>query len=171
MDYILFKEALTPSECQSFKEFGESQYQSLKPDQLYPNRSYPGFTLKNATNILDKLATFIDQAEFDIDYDYSFGTGVNFVNAQDGEKVGLHIDRPLYELDENYQVKPEFENRVCAVTVLAAIGGNNVIYVEETGIPMSPGDVIVLKGFTPHEMKTVISDTFYLLSAFYCSDN
>jgi hypothetical protein len=171
MDYILFKDALTPSECQSFLEFGESQYSSLKEDQLYPNRGYPGFTLKNSKHVLDKLATFITQSEFNINYDYSFGTGVNFINAQDGEKIELHIDRPLYEMDQNYNIKPEFENRVCAVTVLAAISGNNVMYIEETGVLMYPGDVIVLKGFTPHKMKTVISDTFYLLSAFYCSDN
>ena len=98
MDYILIKDALTPSECQDFKEFGESQYPLLKQDQLYPTRGYPGFTLKNATHILDKLATFIDQAGFDITYDYSFGTGVNFVNAKDGEKVGLHIDLSLIHI-------------------------------------------------------------------------
>jgi hypothetical protein len=171
MDYKVFKNALTEKECKEFLELGKSEYSSLKPDQLYPNRGYPGFTLKNAKPVLDKLATFISQAEFDIDYDYGLGTGVNFINAQDGEKVGLHIDKPLYELDENYNVKPGFENRVCAVTVLGVISGNNVMYIEETGIPVYPGNVIVLKGFTPHEMKTVISDTFYLLSAFYCSDN
>lgn len=171
MDYKLFRNALTTSECEQFIEFGKSQYPLLKSDQLYPNRGYPGFVLQNATSVLDKLATFIKQAEFTEPYDYNFGTGVNFINAEQGEIIGQHIDKPLYELDDNYQIKPEYENRVCVVTVLAGIGGSNIISVEDEDIQVSAGDVIVLKGFTAHEMKTVISDTFYLLSAFYCSNN
>jgi hypothetical protein len=171
MDYRLFKNALTTSECADFVTFGKSQYGSLKQDQLYPNRGYPGFTLQNAITVLDKLATFITQTDFNIRYDYSFGTGVNFINAEQGEQIGQHIDKPLYELDDNYKVKLEFENRVCAVTVLAGIGGSNIISVEDEDIQVSAGDVIVLKGFTAHEMKPIVSDTFYLLSAFYCSEN
>jgi hypothetical protein len=171
MDYKLFKNALTTSECEQFIALGKSQYPLLKEDQLYPNRGYPGFTLQNATIVLDKLATFITQTDFNIKYDYSFGTGVNFINAEQGEQIGQHIDKPLYELDDNYKVKSEFENRVCAVTVLAGIGGSNIISVEDEDIQVSAGDVIVLKGFTAHEMKPIVSDTFYLLSAFYCSEN
>jgi gentisate 1,2-dioxygenase len=171
MDYKLFKNALTTSECADFVTLGKSQYGSLKQDQLYPNRGYPGFTLQNATTVLDKLATFITQTDFNIKYDYSFGTGVNFINAEQGEQIGQHIDKPLYELDDNYKVKSEFENRVCAVTVLAGIRGSNIISVEDEDIQVSAGDVIVLKGFTAHEMKPIVSDTFYLLSAFYCSEN
>ena len=169
MDYKLFKNVLTTSECTDFIELGKSQYGSLKQDQLYPNRGYPGFTLQNAATVLDKLATFITQTDFNINYDYSFGTGVNFINAEQGEQVGQHIDKPLYELDDTYKVKPEFENRVCVVTVLACIGGTNEMEIEGDSIIMTPGDVIVLKGFTAHEMKPIVSDTFYLLSAFYCS--
>jgi hypothetical protein len=171
MDYKLFKNALTISECADFVTFGKNQYGSLKQDQLYSNRGYPGFILQNATTVLDKLATFITQTNFNITYDYSFGTGVNFINAEQGEQIGQHIDKPLYELDEAYKVKPEFENRVCAVTVLACIGGTNEMGIEGDSIIMTPGDVMVLKGFTAHEMKPIVSDTFYLLSAFYCSDN
>jgi hypothetical protein len=169
MDYKLFKNVLTSAECADFVTLGKSQYETLKQDQLYPNRGYPGFILQNATAVLNKLATFITQADFNITYDYSFGTGVNFINAEQGEQIGQHIDKPLYELDEAYKVKPEFENRVCAVTVLACIGGTNEMDVEGDSIIMTPGDVIVLKGFTAHEMKPIVSDTFYLLSAFYCS--
>lgn len=169
MDYKIFKNALTTSECADFVTLGKSQYGSLKQDQLYPNRGYPGFTLQNATAVLNKLTTFITQADFNITYDYSFGTGVNFINAEQGEQIGQHIDKPLYELDEAYKVKPEFENRICAVTVLACIGGTNEMDVEGDSIIMTPGDVIVLKGFTAHEMKPIVSDTFYLLSAFYCN--
>jgi len=171
MDYKLFKNALTINECQQFIEFGTSQYPLLKEDQLYPNRGYPGFTLQNANTVLEKLATFIAQAEFNESYDYSFGTGVNFINAQEGEQITQHIDKPLYELDDKYNVKPEFENRYCSLTVLACIGGKNNLVVEDNNIEVSIGDVIVLKGFTAHEMKPVASGTFYLLSAFYCSDN
>ena len=171
MDYKIFKNALTAPECEQFIEFGKSQFPLLKEVQLYPNRKYPGFTLQNAKQVLDKLATFITQTDFNIMYDYSFGTGVNFINAEQGEQIGQHIDKPLYELDEAYKVKPKFENRVCAVTVLAGIGGSNIISVEDEDIQVSAGDVIVLKGFTAHEMKPVVSDTFYLLSAFYCSEN
>ena len=170
MDYKLFRNALTTSECEQFIEFGKSQYPLLKSDQLYPNRGYPGFILQNATSVLDKLATFIKQAEFTEPYDYSFGTGVNFINAQQGEKIGQHIDKPLYELDSNYQVKPEYENRYCSLTVIACIGGNNNLSVDDDNIEVSTGDVIVLKGFTAHEMKPVISGTFYLLSAFFCTN-
>ena len=169
MDYKLFKNVLTATECEEFIALGKSQYPLLNEDQLYTNRGYPGFTLQNAKSVLEKLATFITQAEFTESYDYSFGTGVNFINAQEGELIGQHIDKPLYELDDNYKVKSEFENRVCAVTVLAGIGGSNIISVEDEDIQVSAGDVIVLKGFTAHEMKPVVSDTFYLLSAFYCS--
>jgi hypothetical protein len=169
MDYKLFKNALTTSECTDFATFGKSQYGTLKQDQLYPNRGYPGFTLQNATTVLDKLATFITQTNFNITYDYSFGTGVNFINAEQGEQIGQHIDKPLYELDDAYQVKPGFEDRYCAGAVLACIGGTNQMDIEGDSIIMTPGDVIVLKGFTAHEMKPVVSDTFYLLSAFYCS--
>jgi gentisate 1,2-dioxygenase len=171
MDYKLFKNALTAPECEQFIEFGKSQYPLLKEVQLYPNRKYPGFTLQNATTVLDKLATFITQTDFNITYDYSFGTGINFINAQEGEFIGQHIDKPLYKLDDNYKVKPEFENRYCALTVIACIGGKNNIVIEDDNLEVSTGDVIVLKGFTAHEIKPVISDTFYLLSAFYCSDN
>jgi hypothetical protein len=169
MDYKLFKNALTTSECADFIELGKSQYGSLKQDLLYPNRKYPGFTLQNATAVLDKLATFITQTDFNINYDYNFGTGVNFINAEQGEQIGQHIDKPLYELDEAYKVKPGFEDRYCAGTVLACIGGTNEMDIEGDSIIMTPGDVIVLKGFTAHEMKPIVSDTFYLLSAFYCS--
>ena len=169
MDYKLFKNALTTSECADFAALGKSQYESLKQDLLYPNRKYPGFTLQNATTVLDKLATFITQTDFNITYDYSFGTGVNFINAQEGEFIGQHIDKPLYELDDNYKVKPGFENRYCALTVIACIGGKNNLVVDDDNIEVSTGDVIVLKGFTAHEMKPIVSDTFYLLSAFYCS--
>jgi hypothetical protein len=171
MDYKLFKNALTPAECADFIDLGKSQYGFLKQDQLYPNRGYPGFILQNATTVLDKLATFITQTNFNITYDYSFGTGVNFINAEQGEQIGEHIDKPLYELDEAYQVKPGFEDRYCAGTVLACIGGTNEMDIEGDSIIMTPGDVIVLKGFTAHEMKPIVLDTFYLLSAFYCSDN
>ena len=171
MDYKVFKNALTPSECADFIEFGKSQYSSIKEDQLYPNRGYPGFTLQNAHTVLDKLATFINQAEFNIAYDYSFGTGVNYINAEQGESLGKHIDKPLYELDDKYKVKSEFEDRVCVVTVLAGIGGDNIISVEDNDVQVSAGDIIVLKGFTSHEMKPVVSGTFYLLSAFYCGNN
>lgn len=171
MDYKLFKNALTVTECEQFIDFGKSQYSSLKSDQLYPNRGYPGFILQNATSVLDKLATFIKQAEFTEPYDYSFGTGVNFINAQQGEKIGQHIDKPLYELDSNYQIKPEYENRYCSVTVIACIGGENTLSVENNNIQVSTGDVIVLKGFTAHEMKPVTSGTFYLLSGFFCTNS
>lgn len=171
MDYKIFKNALSLSECEDFVNFGQSQYPLLKTEQLYPNRGYPGFTLQNTTAVLNKLATFISQTDFNIKYDYSFGTGVNFINAERGEQIGQHIDKPLYELDDAYQVKPEFKNRVCAGTVLACIGGTNEMDIEGDSIIMTPGDVIVLKGFTAHEMKPVVSDTFYLLSAFYCSNN
>jgi gentisate 1,2-dioxygenase len=171
MDYKLFKNALITSECADFAAFGKSQYESLKQDLLYPNRKYPGFTLQNATTVLDKLATFIAQTDFNITYDYSFGTGINFINAQEGEFIGQHIDKPLYELDDDYKVKPGFENRSCSATVLACVGGTNIINIEGDDIIMSPGDVVVMKGFTVHEMKPVVSDTFYLLSAFYCMDN
>jgi gentisate 1,2-dioxygenase len=170
MDYKLFKNALTASECADFVVFGKSQYSLLKEDQLYPNRGYPGFTLQNAKSVLEKLATFITQAEFNDSYDYSFGTGVNFINAQEGELIGQHIDKPLYELDDNYKVKSEFENRYCAVTVIACIGGKNNLVVDDDNIEVSTGDVVVMKGFTVHEMKPIVSDTFYLLSAFYCTD-
>lgn len=171
MDYKLFKNALTATECEEFIALGKSQYPLLKEDQLYPNRGYPGFTLQNAKLVLEKLATFITQAEFTESYDYSFGTGVNFINAQEGERIGQHIDKPLYELDNNYKIKPEFENRYCAMSVLACIGGKNNLGIEDDIIEVSTGDVIVLKGFTAHEMKPVTLDTFYLLSAFYCSEN
>ena len=170
MDYKLFKNALSLSECEDFVNFGQSQYPLLKTEQLYPNRGYPGFTLQNATSVLDKLTTFITQAEFTELYDYNFGTGVNFINAQQGEKISQHIDKPLYELDENYKVKSEFENRYCSVTVIACIGGQHTLSVENNNIQVSTGDVIVLKGFTAHEMKPVTSGTFYLLSAFFCTN-
>lgn len=170
MDYKLFKNALTQQECADFVTLGKNQYKSLKQDLLYPDRKYPGFTLQNATAVLDKLATFITQTDFNIKYDYSFGTGVNFINAEQGEQIGEHIDKPLYELDDAYQVKPGFEDRYCAGTVLACVGGTNEMGIEGDSIIMTPGDVIVLKGFTAHEMKPVVSDTFYLLSAFYCSE-
>jgi len=170
MDYKLFKNALTTSECAEFIEFGKSQYPLLNSDQLYPNRGYPGFTLQNARPVLEKLATFITQAEFNETYDYSFGTGVNFINAQEGEKIGQHIDKPLYELDNNYKIKSEYESRYCSLTVIACIGGNNNLVVDDDNIEISTGDVIVLKGFTAHEMKPVISGTFYLLSAFFCTN-
>lgn len=170
MDYKLFKNVLTTSECEDFIELGKSQYGSLNPDQIYPNRGYPGFTLQNSTLVLDKLATFIAQTDFNITYDFGKGTGVNFINAGQGEKIGPHIDKPLYELDESYKVKLGFENRYCAGTVLACIGGENEMVIEGDSIIMTPGDVIVLKGFTAHEMKPIVSDTFYLLSAFYCSE-
>lgn len=170
MDYKLFRNALTTQECEQFIKFGKSQYPLLKADQLYPNRGYPGFTLQNATSVLDKLATFIKQAEFTEPYDYSFGTGVNFINAEQGEKIRQHIDKPLYELDSNYKVKPEFENRYCSLTVIACIGGQNNLSVDDDNIEVSTGDVIVLKGFTAHEIKPVISGTFYLLSGFFCTN-
>jgi len=170
MDYKLFKNALNQQECADFVTLGKNQYGLLQEDLLYPNRKYPGFTLQNATTVLDKLATFITQTDFNIKYDYSFGTGVNFINAEQGEQIGEHIDKPLYELDEAYQVKPGFEDRYCAGTVLACIGGTNEMGIEGDSIIMTPGDVIVLKGFTVHEMKPIMSDTFYLLSAFYCSE-
>ena len=170
MDYKLFKNALNQQECADFVTLGKNQYGLLQEDLLYPNRKYPGFTLQNATTVLDKLATFITQTDFNIKYDYSFGTGVNFINAEQGEQIGQHIDKPLYELDEAYQVKPGFEDRYCAGTVLACVGGTNEMGIEGDSIIMTPGDVIVLKGFTVHEMKPIMSDTFYLLSAFYCSE-
>jgi len=170
MDYKLFRNALTTSECAEFIEFGKSQYPLLKSNQLYPNRGYPGFTLQNSTSILEKLATFITQAEFTESYAYGFGTGVNFINAQEGERIGQHIDKPLYELDENYKVKPEFDNRYCSLTVIACIGGKNNLSVDDDNIEVSTGDVIVLKGFTSHEMKPITSGTFYLLSGFFCTN-
>lgn len=170
MDYKIFKHALSVSECDDFIKYGENEYSLLKANQIYPNRGYPGFTLKNATPILDKLSTFITQAEFTEPYDYGFGTGVNFINAQQGEKIGQHIDKPLYELDENYKVKTEFDNRYCSLTVIACIGGQHDLSIDDNNIQVSTGDVIVLKGFTAHEMKPVISGTFYLLSAFFCTN-
>jgi hypothetical protein len=171
MDYKLFKNALTQQECASFIALGENQYPSLNSDQLYPNRGYPGFTLKYNQEALEKLSIFVDQSEFNITYDFEKGTGINFIDAQSGESLGQHFDKPLYEYDENMKVLPGFDNRSCSATVLACIGGTNIINVEGDDITMSPGDVIIMKGFTVHEMKPVVSDTFYLLSAFYCMDN
>ena len=112
MDYKLFKNVLTTSECEQFIALGKSQYPLLKVDQIYPNRAYPGFTLQNAKSVLEKLATFIIQAEFNESYDYSFGTGVNFINAEEGEQIGQHIDKPLYELDDNYKIDRNYEESI-----------------------------------------------------------
>lgn len=170
MNYKLFKNVLTSTECQDFIEFGLKQYKLLNSDQLYPLRGYPGFTLQNSTHILDKLSTFIQQAEFTEPYDYSFGTGVNFINAKCGESIGQHIDKPLYELDDDYQMKPGFDNRYCSLTVIACLADENTLIVDDDTLLVSVGDVIVLKGFTAHEMKPITSGTFYLLSAFFCTN-
>jgi len=168
MDYTIFRNALNELECSNFLQFGKDQYPLLKPNQLYPNRGYPGFTLKNADSILDKLTKYVSLANYKESYDRGPGTGVNFINAEPGETLDQHIDKPLYEFDQNYQIKSEFENRYCALSVLACIGGINTLVIEDADIVVSTGDVIVLKGFTAHAMKSTEKDTFYLLSAFLC---
>ena len=170
MDYKIFKNSLTPHECQDFIDFGKSQYAGLKADQIYPNRYYPGFTLLDASSILNRLKNFIDIFDINITYDLGPGAGINYINAQIGEGIGPHIDKPLYEFDENIQVLPEYNNRACSATVLACLQGSNEFNIEGQDITIETGDVIVLRGFTVHEMKPVNTDIFYLLSAFYCTD-
>ena len=170
MDYKIYRSALTPQECSDYIAFGEAQYASVNPDQKYPIRGYPGFTLKNSQAIAAKLASFIDPSGFGVVYDFGAGTGVNYLNLQTGEGVGQHFDKPLYELDENYQIKPEYKNRACSVSVLASIGGKNDFSVEGDNITLAVSDVLVIKGLTVHELKPVQSGVSYLLSGFFCTN-
>lgn len=168
MDYKILKNALTLKECQDIIALGESQYVDLNADQIYPNRYYPGFTLKNASELQTRLAQLVPE-DFGVVFDQGLGSAINFINAGPGESLGLHIDKPLYEFDENLQVLPEYNTRECVLTLLCGLKGQNEISIDGDNLILYAQDVIIMRGYSVHELKTVIND-FYMLSAFYCSD-
>ena len=169
MNYKIIRNALSLEECQNLIKFGEDQYVYLNPDQIYPNRYYPGFTLRNTETIQHRLAEFVADSGLDVVYDFGLGTAVNFINAEPGDSLGMHIDKPLYEFDENLQVLPEYDNRMCSLSILAGLSGSNELGIEEDIITLNETDVIIMRGFTVHELKPVM-DKFYMLSAFYCAN-
>lgn len=170
MDYKILKNAITIQDCYDLISFGQSQYAGLNPDQLYPNRGYPGFTLTSSHSILVRLSEFLLETDFNITYDYEIGSAVNFINAQQGENIGPHIDKPLYEFDENIQILPEYENRECVMSILVGLKGQNIFSIDSDDITLEEKDVIVMRGYTVHELKPIQDAEFYMLSAFYCSN-
>lgn len=176
MDYEIIKSGLTPAQCSTLLD------QCKKLEQKNSPRYYPGFSISDNSQILNVLQPFAKSASiangWNQDFDLSFGTGVNFFNAAVGEKLGRHIDKPLYELDENYQVKPEFDNRYCSKTVIACLsseysGGLIQIFTDEEKfdeIRLDVGDVLVINGLTPHQLAEVKSGVFYALCAFFCAN-
>lgn len=168
MDYRILKGVLTSSECNDIILFAESQYGDLKEDQIYPNRYYPGFTLKNSIEIQTNLTKLIPE-DFNVVYDLGLGSAINFINAKFGESLGLHIDKPNYEFDENLQVLPEYENREVSLTILCGLRGQNELSIDGNDIILCEKDVILMRGYTVHELK-LVQDDFYMLSAFYCTN-
>lgn len=167
MDYKILKSALTAKECNDIILFAESQYADLKADQIYPNRYYPGFTLKNSLDIQNNLTRLITD-DFPVVYDLGLGTAMNFINAKSGESLGPHIDKPLYEFDENLQVLPAYQGREVSLTILCCLRGQNEISVDDNIILLEETDVVLMRGYTVHELK-LVQDDFYMLSAFYCT--
>ena len=132
---------------------------------------YPGITLKATEPV-----QFLSQFMFDtVNYDFSFGTGANYIYAPRNTRLSVHIDKPLYELDEKYCVKPEFDNRCCVGTVILGLGGTaSIEIVEEEDkketVSLSAGDVLVLSEATAHQLLPVDCDLATMLCGFYCSN-
>ena len=168
MDYKILKNILSKQECNDIISRGEAQYANLNPDQIYPHRYYPGFTLNDSLDIQKRLLNLLTP-DFSVTYDLGLGMAINFINAKPGESLGLHIDKPLYEFDDNLQIKPGYENREVSLTILCGLRGHNRLGIDGDDIVIEESDVILMRGYTVHELKLVEAD-FYMLSAFYCTN-
>ena len=134
---------------------------------------YPGITLK-----IDDVVRYLSQfIEDDIKYDFSFGTGANFLVFQPYAGLGVHTDKPLYELDENYKLLPEYENRYCAVTVIGCTETSKdshiAVVIEEDKeelVPMEVGDVLLIRGGVPHYLPPATFSKSSYVCGFYCDN-
>ena len=137
---------------------------------LFPG-GYPGITITDSS-VCQYLSSFVPE---NITYDFSFGTGANYVHTPLGRALGFHSDKPLYELDENFKLKPEYENRVCVATVIACLEGQAVIRITLTedvreDVTLKAGDVLTLNGGVFHELLPVEVELASFACGFYCTD-
>lgn len=156
------------------------------PMRTYPERLkhnlYPGCIIEDAGNILDLFMSITkevsEQAGWFTGFDSAIGSGVNYLNPQKGEILNYHIDKPLYELDGNFQIKPEYQNRFCSKTVVVCLSntaeGGFVTFkidedLEET-VCLEVGDILIMDGLTSHKMDRVVSGQVEYLACFYCGN-
>lgn len=166
-DYVLIKDAVTSTDLSQIKNICAAQF----AQSTLLSNGYPGITLTDKS-VCEYLSNFIPA---DIAYDFSFGTGANYVHMLQGRALGLHSNKPLYELDENFNVKPEYKTRVCVVTVIACLDGQSTIRITEaenahTDVALSSGDVLVLNGGVFHELLPVEVELASFACGFYCTD-
>lgn len=116
---------------------------------------YPGITVED-TNTIDDVYNILTPFLPDgLSYDRGAGTGVNYVVSDSG--IQWHADKPLYEYDEQFQLKPQFANRVCVGTVCVCIANTADIIIRnvdgsESTVSMSPGDVLTIERDIEHRL-------------------
>lgn len=164
MNYKTIQNAVSTQQCQTLLADCRAQYDQVsadRPDLQYPTRLYPGVLLPNQTAVLNELTVIAAQTapEFNAQFDLGAGTAASYVNAQSGELIGEHYDRPI-----NGE-----EGRICSLTVMVALTDGGQIKIGDDIIDMLAGMAVVLKGNTTHELLPV-ADTCNIVAGFFCTN-
>lgn len=132
---------------------------------------YPGISIENTDTIQAVYNTLTPFLPDGVMFDSGPGTGVNYVNSIDG--IHWHSDKPLYEYDDQFQLKPEFANRVCVGTVCVCTGGMADILIHnvdgsESTVPMTVGDILTIERDVEHRLMPTPSPASFVC-LFVCS--
>ena len=188
MSYVVYRKALTVQEVALLNTMCEDEYNDLVSSNKvvsYPRRRelsmYPGTELRVSSNdVLQYAFRFATKSSArlsgTVDVDDGPGTGCTYINAQSGEQLSQHIDKPMYVLDSNFKVLPEHENRACGKTVVLCltsdyVGGDIDIWINERDVEivrLEAGDVLVVDGVVPHALSQIESGCFLALCCFLC---
>lgn len=189
MSIVLKKNFVQQEQLEVFKNQAfqaATEFWNQQPDRAYPERKkfsfYPGCIIPNAGNILDFFMPVVKEVSekqgWFLNFDSAIGSGVNYLNPQEGEILNYHIDKPLYELDSKFQIKPEYRNRFCSKTAILCLsntanGGHVTYRLDEEftdSVCLEAGDLLVMDGLTSHRMEKVLSGQVEYLACFYCAN-
>ena len=178
LNFVKVHSGITATELVDLIAVCELEKQNPRPSGF----GYPGITLKDNSFILPVMKELADKAAADskwkVKYDLGAGTGVNFLKFLVGDKLLPHHDMPLYELDENFVVKPIFDNRECIVSVVLNLnddyeGGEFAFVDTKTNarqiIKLAAGEALIFLSHEGYnEVTNVRSGVKYQLAAFFC---
>lgn len=186
MTYVVYKQALSSSHIDYMANITTNQFQASPNNDIVQRKTqyrYPGIELSLndtviydiASKYVDKFCSFTNQQPM---YDNGPGTDATFVNATVGEGIAMHVDRPIYQLDDNFNILPEYVDRFCSKTVVMClssdyVGGDIDVQVSEREIEtvhLLSGDVLVMESLTPHALTPISSGQFMAVCYFMCGN-
>ena len=138
-------------------------------------RYYPGIMVKdNKDKVFSTLSPILKKLGL-VDYDMKPGTGANFVNAKQGEKIGWHVDFPLYtpeELKDGFDMK---SREISFTLVISLVDENRFVTITtvdnsiETKYQLSKGEMLIIPAGLVHMLEEVPENVESEFLCVFCS--